>query len=65
MSNPRHNIYIYLFIYFRTGTCINHDLGPVLVLGLVLAKGWFPIQILFLENIQNFEPVVQIPGNGN
>jgi hypothetical protein len=61
MSNPRP----YLFIYFRTGTCINHVLGLVLVLGLGLAEGWFPVQILILENIQNFKPAVRVPGNGN
>jgi hypothetical protein len=67
MSNPRHYIFlfIYLFIYFITGTCINHVLGLVLVLGLGLAEGWFPVPILILENIQNFEPAVQVPGKGN
>ncbi len=51
--------------FFRTGTSINHVLGLVLVLGLGLAEGWFPVQNLILENIQNFEPVVQVPGNRN
>jgi hypothetical protein len=44
---------------------MNHVLGLVLVLGLGLAEGWFPVQNLILENIQNFEPVVQVPGNRN
>jgi hypothetical protein len=32
---------------------------------LALAEGWFPVQILILENIQNFEPAVRVPGKGN